>query len=344
MKKKDTRFRYTEKQKQFIIDNVAGKSYDELTRLFNRRFKMSKTLSMIKTFCTVRGLCNGFGNAHGNPNYKPAKKYNDTHIRFLEKNVTDRSYAELTELFNKKFGFSISIDAMSTLLGRYKITNGRDCRIKHGNVPPNKGRKGYCAPGSEKGWFKPGHIPAGTMPIGSERINACGYVEVKYSENSGKPSRRWKGKHVMIWEKANGHVPRGHVVIFADGDKRNFKLSNLVLVSRSELAVLNRSKLLSNKEDETKTALALAAMKIAIEKRKGQTFTGIKKRKMVFVDGTGKKLYVCRIAGSGNWAAMRENKNGMRRMQLRTTKPRESFEEAQKDLYEYARKRKWRVL
>jgi hypothetical protein len=243
---------------RFLSKKFVGRSCREMTRLFNERFGMSATDTAIRTLLTKHGLRNNHGRG-----VSREKKYLPHHIRFLKGIVKGRSYADITSLFNKEFGFSISVKAMGSLIKKHNLKNGRDCRIRQGNVPPNKGRKGYCAPGSEKGWFKPGQMPFNTMHIGSERINADGYVEVKYSEKSGSPKNRWKGKHVLIWEKANGPVPKGHAVIFADGNRRNFKLRNLVLVSRKELAVLNHKKMLASKnEDITKVSVNIARLKV----------------------------------------------------------------------------------
>lgn len=38
-------------------------------------------------------------------------------------------------------------------------------------------------------------------------------------------------KHRFLWETANGPIPKGHKVIFADGDKTNITLDNLIMVS-----------------------------------------------------------------------------------------------------------------
>jgi len=54
----------------------------------------------------------------------------------------------------------------------------------------------------------------------------------------------WEPKHRFIWEKENGPIPHNHVLIFKDGDKNNISLENLMLVSRRELAIINKKKLL----------------------------------------------------------------------------------------------------
>jgi hypothetical protein len=322
----------------FLSKKITGRSYKEVMRLFNERFGMSATEEAIKTLLTRYGLRNN--HCPGIPRYD-RRKYLPHHIRFLKGIVKGRSYAEITGIFNKQFGFAISVNAMGSVLKTHNLKNGRDCRIRPGNVPFNKGRKGYCSPGSEKGWFTPGHEPLNTMPLGSERINADGYVEIKYSEESGSPKNRWKGKHVLIWEKANGPAPKGHAVIFADGNRRNFKLKNLVLVSRKELAVLNHANMLESKnEDITKISVGIARLKVLLANQKRGTLKIHNKKKLVIIDNRGSRIVISYNQKTGRYFPVRETKFGPRRLKA-SLKPRKMIEEARNDLIAYALKRGW---
>jgi hypothetical protein len=198
----------------------------------------------------------------------PRHRYTAAEIRFLEKKVAGRSYAELTELFNRRFGLALSIYQIKGTMGRLGLTNGRDCRFRPGHVSSNKGRKGYCPPGSEKGWIKPGARPWNYKPVGTERTNGGGYVDVRIRNPSGKLWKNWKAKHRLIWEQAHGKIPRGHVVIFADGNRLNFALDNLLLVSGGEHGVMNRCNLRSAHGDLTRAGKAVADIKMAIADRK----------------------------------------------------------------------------
>jgi hypothetical protein len=199
------------------------------------------------------------------------RTYTPREIRFVRMKIFGRSYAEMTDLFNEHFSLrgkkKITLGQMKGFLGNRKLRNGRDTRLRPGNVPFNKGRKGCCPPGSEKGWFNPGHRPWTWKPVGTERINRDGYTEVRIRNPSGKPWKNWKTKHRIIWEKAHGKIPRGHVILFADGDKSNFALDNLLLVSRGELAVMNRGGLIFGDGDLTRAGKTIADIKIVIAKR-----------------------------------------------------------------------------
>lgn len=106
--------------------------------------------------------------------------------------------------------------------------------FKPGLVPWNKGTN-FSPPGSEHTRFQKGHKPATWLPIGSERVTKDGYLERKMTD-TGYPPRDWVAVSHIEWEKNNGRpVPKGHAVIFRDGDKRNFASANLELISRAEL-------------------------------------------------------------------------------------------------------------
>lgn len=106
--------------------------------------------------------------------------------------------------------------------------------FKSGNSPWNKGTN-YSAPGTERTWFKKGHVPASWKPIGAERVTKDGYLQRKLSD-TGNATRDWVAVSHIEWEKHNGRpVPDGHAVVFRDEDKRNFAPANLELISRADL-------------------------------------------------------------------------------------------------------------
>ncbi|MDR0639231.1 MAG: HNH endonuclease [Spirochaetaceae bacterium] len=90
----------------------------------------------------------------------------------------------------------------------------------------------------------------------------------------------WKKKHIAIWEAANGPVPQGHVVIFADGNKSNFDLDNLLLVSRQEFMIMNHLKLIFPDKEATKAGKLVADLILLINRKKREAAqVGAAKRK-----------------------------------------------------------------
>lgn len=201
------------------------------------------------------------------------RKYSTEHIEYLKANISGRSFKELTAMFNKQFRMDLTVSAMTSLSDRHDLHNGRDTRLnkgweptqfKKGHVPANKGLKGVG------GWkptqFKKGDKPANWVPIGSERVNRDGYVDIKVAD--GKLQKNWKGKHILIWETTNGPVPKGHAVIFGDRNNRNFEPSNLILVSRKQLVRLNQHNLIQNDAELTKVGVIIADIYNKIGERK----------------------------------------------------------------------------
>ena len=201
------------------------------------------------------------------------RKYRAEHVEYIATNITGRSFKELTAMFNERFGMDLKVSAIVSLSDRHDLHNGRDTRLnkgyeptqfKKGHTPFNKGKKGLG--GWEPTQFKAGNKPANWVPMGSERVNRDGYVDIKIAD--GKLQKNWKGKHILIWESINGPVPKGNAVIFGDGNKRNFEPNNLILVSRKQLLGLNKLHLIQNDAELTRTGIIIADIYSKIGERK----------------------------------------------------------------------------
>lgn len=179
---------------------------------------------------------------------------------FIKSNVKGITAIELTEIFNKKFNTNITVNQIRTFKKNHKLKSGIDCTFKKGNVPVNKGTKGLT--GTNKTSFKKGHKPHNTKPIGSETITDDGYIKVKIAEPN-----KWEFKQRLIWSKVNGKIPKGGVILFADGDKQNFNIDNLVLITKKELLVMMQNGLITQYSDLTKTGNVIAKMIIKIRER-----------------------------------------------------------------------------
>ena len=151
----------------------------------------------------------------------------------------------------------------------HKIRSGRSGRFEKGFQPWNNGLRGtgICKPNS--GTFAKGHVPANTRDLGAERIdNRDGYVLVKVAEPDPftASKARFKHKHREVWERHHGPVPPGMLVRFADGDRTNCDISNLVLVSRQEHQVINCDGLSRLPAEVMPSAIAYARMRVKMFK------------------------------------------------------------------------------
>lgn len=184
--------------------------------------------------------------------------YTEREKEFMAGCVPGRSYREIREAFAEEFGWGITTQQVKSYIGNHGLSTGRTGRFEKGRRAHNKGKKGACAAGSEKGWFKKGHTPKNHKPVGSERVNRDGYTEIKTREPDV-----WELKHREIWEGANGKIPDGCVLLFKDGDKGNMALGNLLLVKKSVNAIMSRAGLHKAPGELKETAVRIAELKEA---------------------------------------------------------------------------------
>ncbi len=118
---------------------------------------------------------------------------------------------------------------------------GAAFRFQKGHVPANKGlrRPGWHAGRMRETQFKKGQRGKRWVPIGTEIFNTDGYLVRKVREDL-RGAQNWKSVHTIIWEDRYGPVPACYAVKFIDGNKHNVVIGNLCLVSRQDLAAMNR--------------------------------------------------------------------------------------------------------
>ena len=189
------------------------------------------------------------GRPLGVKNKGPRHIWSDEEKQYLAEITPGRGYKEIQSMMSCKFGFDYTHHQIKGAITRNKLNTGRTGRFEKGHATWNKGTKGLTKANVTS--FKKGQKPHNYKPLGSERITKDGYCEIKVSDTG----RRWRPKHVLIYEKHHGKVPKGSAVIFLDGDKRNFDIDNLYLVTRSQLAMLNKNSLIQKDADLTKTAI-----------------------------------------------------------------------------------------
>lgn len=191
--------------------------------------------------------------------------------QFLIDNVKGISLRELTERYNKKFNMNLSENTIATRKNLLGIKSGFNlAHFKKGQTPHNKGKKmsPYVYKKVNPTMYKKGNVPPNRRPIGSERIDKNGYIEIKVQD--GSLNKNWMGKHRYIYEKVHGKIPKGHKVIFADGNNRNFDEDNLILISNSEQLTMNRYGLYKKDKELTKSGVAIAKVIDKVNKRKKQ--------------------------------------------------------------------------
>ena len=160
-----------------------------------------------------------------------AQKYTTEQLEFIER-FKSLTIKELAKCFNEKFGTNKSENTLLVLKIRKGWKNGRDSRFKAGNIPVNKGKT--CPMQANESSFKHGNVPANKRPIGAERINYLGYIEIKTEEPS-----TWELKQRLVWERHNGPIPDNINIVFKDGDPLNCDIENLEALTKTENCYIN---------------------------------------------------------------------------------------------------------
>jgi hypothetical protein len=107
-------------------------------------------------------------------------------------------------------------------------------RFKKGQTPPNKGKKitEWMSPDKiqciQQTQFKKGDEPHNIKFDGAERISKDGYIEIRISKAN------WVHKHRFEWEKVNGIIPKGLILVCKTDNKLNSHPDNWELISREE--------------------------------------------------------------------------------------------------------------
>ncbi len=247
--------RFTPEEKAFLASFIPGHTAREVSVEFSRRFRPLAE-GQVKNYKAAHGIRSGTfrGRKKGTVPLLFPVEIQD----WLRANNEGKPLADATAALNARFGTAYSTAQVKGLRSRLHLDSGLNGRFVPGNVPYNKGKKGSCPAGCEKGWFRKGQRPHNQAEVGAEVMATVGYVKVKV----GEPDV-WRFKHVMNWEKEHGPVPRGMVLLFKDGDHRNCEAGNLVLCTRRELATLNHMGL-GGEAEVRAAAIALAKLKVKV--------------------------------------------------------------------------------
>lgn len=250
--------KYMEEHKSFFLSFIPGHTNEEVAAEFNKRFDIKVTPSQVKAYKQNYRIKSGT---------KKGKPKGDSVLfprairEFIRENNKGKTAVQLQELLNRTFDRDYSVQQIKSIRGRMHLDSGLRCYFEKGHIPSNKGKKGFYAPGSEKGWFKKGHSPHNHVEVGTEVMSTDGYLKIKTAEPNV-----WEFKHIMEWEKHHGKVPEGMLISFKDGDHYNCAIENLMCITRAEHAILNHQEMRSSSPEITETALTLARLKHKIRK------------------------------------------------------------------------------
>lgn len=186
--------------------------------------------------------------------------WTDEKRQWLIDNVKGISQKELLKRFNKHFNENVTLSSIRNQKVKLHLHSGiKGGQFQKGHTPINKGLKwnDYMPKESQekakKTWFYKGQKSINKRPVGSERINVDGYIEIKVADPN-----KWKLKHRVIWEETHGEIPKGNKIIFLDGNKLNLDINNLMCVTGSGELYMNRYRYFANDADLTRAGAMIA--------------------------------------------------------------------------------------
>ncbi|MBR5202364.1 MAG: HNH endonuclease [Clostridia bacterium] len=213
-----------------------------------------------------------------------AKIFTQEMIEFVRSNTKDRTTLELTNLINERFNTQFTVKQVHNCKSNHSLPSGMGnyTQFKQGQKAWNKGLKmseeTKAKIRATKTMFEVGHVPHQTLPLGTERKNKEGYIEIKvqfskYSTAGGRGKCStfdtfWIGKHKKIWIDTYGNnIPPKHKIIFLDKNKYNFDINNLACVSNAQHAIMCRKGRYTEFAEVTKCNKTLTELEQAIKRK-----------------------------------------------------------------------------
>ena len=178
-------------------------------------------------------------------------------VEWFKEFVPGHEEREISAEHERIFGTPLSEAQIGNAKAKYGVKSGtKGGCFKKGFTPHNKGKTWDELGHTEEAkanmrttQFKKGEIhdrrDGWIKPKGYERISVDGYVEVKVRDSfvdgvQEKANKNYRMKHHIVWEQHHGPIPPSTVITFADHDKRNFDIDNLVAVPRSLWSTIQR--------------------------------------------------------------------------------------------------------
>lgn len=247
---------------RWLHRNYEGSTVAITTGKFNRKFRRDLKPSQIRT----ANQYHGFGKA----DRTGPRLVTSAELKWIAKRFHKMPRKELQSAFEVRFGRLLTLRYLDSLGVQHRLRGAPNVgRFRKGHVPANKGRKGYVAPGSEKGWFPKGNKPVTEVPMWSERVSQ-GSLLIKVPVPSPYPSHKklgihqsshWTSKARWVWQENRGPIPHGHVILHLDGDPLNCEIGNLECVPRGVLQILNhRCNPRSGTGDERRVMISVAIL------------------------------------------------------------------------------------
>lgn len=241
---------------EWISANYPHRRVEETARLFEERFGRP----IKPTTLTARASDLGVHRDTGAVSWAAHPEWCEWMVDY----IPGHSEQEVIAAFKERWGVELRVPQVANFKHRFGIKSGTaGGRFVKGQESHNKGR-------SQSEWmtpeaiertkatrFKKNNVPRNTRPMGYERVNVDGYIEVKVRERPDAEHRLcFDLKQRLVYEKAhNVKLTSDDVIVFLDGNKLNCDPSNLARLSHSEHAKMMTCKLAYSDRETFETAL-----------------------------------------------------------------------------------------
>lgn len=262
---------YTPAEIAWLAEGYKHWRAKELAERYEAHFGRPIVSGNIRSLLNKRGLRSG--RKRGLAKGERLRTWTPEQIAWLRRYRPHNSLADTTNQFNAYWGTGLRSGAIDGACARNGIQRQLDTRFQPGHQTWNTGMVGYDSGGrSHETRFQAGSTPWTHLPVGAHRCDSEGYWWLKVSDverRSGRSRRNWRELHRLTWECAHGPIPRGHAVVFVDGDHDNCQdPANLACISRAVLARLNQMGWGQEHDPQTRRALiALATLHQAAHTR-----------------------------------------------------------------------------
>lgn len=243
---------WTETEEAWLEVHYPNTSACELERMHRENFpdRPARSANAIMNRAAKLGLSKDDGY------YRSQRvRWTPERVEWLKGYAPGHTSEEIGAEHERVFGVRLNESQISAAKNKFGVKSGvSPTRWGSGHRNSGKGKtlseRGYSEEAQARiraAGFKKGSIPknGAVIPIGAERVDERGYIEVKVAERKSHPrcNDNWRKKHYVAYELHNGEIPEGHIVVFADKNKRNFDPENLVAVPNGAMRMIWRRRI-----------------------------------------------------------------------------------------------------
>jgi hypothetical protein len=264
--------RWSAEEEAALRELYPTKVMAEVVEKLNGRFGNGRTAAAVKNRAQELGLRKAEGCAHKMPRWF----WTDEKRAWFRSFVPGHTESEISAEHERIYGTPLTRGQVKSMKGNLGVRSGtHGGRFEKGHESWNKGKTWdeimptESQERSRRTCFAKGNMPhnAEGKPLGCERVDCDGYTWVKVAERPSRPdcNDNWKQKSWLVWEEANGRpVPPDTNIVFANGDKSDFRPENLVAVPRALWAVIARNGWGFHDAPSLRSCMLLAELKAKI--------------------------------------------------------------------------------